>query len=1334
LNNPPDILQTYLRRLSKLSGNNRSLRLFRASGDQLIDLSTLQGVEVVQAFQIFEALLAARSIPICELSNSRLPYVNALSLQLRRLARMAAFLFEERGTLDLHIGWPMVRGKFTDGTPVSAPLLFFPVKLEADKKYWKLLPRKEAGITLNRTFLLAYFHYQQLPADEALLEYAFEDPDADTTVFRTNLYQLLKDRLNIRFTPDIYADRLEPFTAYTREEFEEKFQAGELRMFHQGVLGIFPQAHAQLMPDYLQMIAEGRITQPEDLFTVHQDEEGLRTEMSVTEDKLFAPFPTDTWQEQALKAYKSGQSVVVHGPPGTGKSQLIANLIADAMASGRRVLVVSQKRAALDVVYTRLRDAGLADFVALIHDFRHDLSELYAQLAASINLVDTYLEKYSSPVQSQAELNFYQHSQTISRLTEQAEEYKHALFDTHACGVSAKELYLSSNPEAPHVSLRQEFHHFRFDNLHNFLIKMRQYVAYAKHFEQDDYPLLRRKSFAGLPHSAKAQIEATIKQAKEGMEQTAEALGHLTGKELQYLDIENLWAAKDKLHQLAGLLTDETTFAFFQQMVPEADEETSLLWLQNMQRVCLNCFAPPGVEATLRDDQMGQCQVALQQRLSASRNIFKLIRWELFSDQKFFLKRVLVANGLPYSRPGLHELEQRLDNRLNLLHHLTALRQKKWLGYFPEVYEEKLWKKWFEKQEMALKAKLLYSSLRHLHHLDPGKFTRDEFIRRLWKVLDELELFQQKKATWLQYLSQQQLTALSQTPGVWVAWVQQLRQDFDNLCAFDGLKESLAAYERSVIEKLKESLQTWDIALFEQVFQNSLRLAWIDYLEAKYPVLRWSSTLQLEHLQQELQQAVTEKRKAALQLAVDRARQRTCAHLRYNRLKHRITYRDLYHQVTKKKQRWPLRKLMTAFADELFQLVPCWMASPETVSAVFPLQTLFDVVVFDEASQCFAEYGLPAMYRGKQVLIAGDPRQLRPFDLYQVRWKEEEPHPDLEVESLLELAMRYLPSVHLRGHYRSAHPELIYFSNRHFYHNHLVMLPHKDAVTGNAQPFAYVKVNGTWNNQTNEAEANTVVELLQSYSTRYPQATVGVVTFNAAQQELIQDKLAVVAAGGKKLPQQLFVKNIENIQGDERDIIIFSVAYAPDERGKVRLQFGSLSAPGGENRLNVAITRARQMVVVVTSLWPEELPVDEVKNEGPKLLRAYLDYVRTAAQAENRMALLQANPLPENNLTLANLLKEWLARHTPEVKVYEKPFALADLVVLHKGNAGIIHTDDDALAALPAKAWWVYFPQQCQHQQWPLLTLSSRNWWANREQAVISLQKFLYQLAGPSDA
>ena len=198
-----------------------------------------------------------------------------------------------------------------------------------------------------------------------------------------------------------------------------------------------------------------------------------------------------------------------------------------------------------------------------------------------------------------------------------------------------------------------------------------------------------------------------------------------------------------------------------------------------------------------------------------------------------------------------------------------------------------------------------------------------------------------------------------------------------------------------------------------------------------------------------------------------------------NRLGNTVSYRKLYAQVSKKRQLFPLRKLQANFGDEINDLVPCWLASPETISTVFPLSQTPDLVIFDEASQAFAETGFPAIFRAKQVVIAGDENQLAPTDLYRSRWQDDDTETEeLFVESLLQLGSLHLPQHWLTQHYRSRFPELIQFSNQHFYRNKLQLIPDRQDMEKAIPAIQFIKTNGIWENQTNRREAEEVTELL----------------------------------------------------------------------------------------------------------------------------------------------------------------------------------------------------------------------------------------------------------------
>ena len=209
-----ELLQSYLRRLTNLSGNNRSLLLLRLISDQFIDIHEFDYLNNESSFSIVNDLIAQKTnIPVCDELDSRSEHANLVSKKLKKLQRMDRFIFEERGSKDLYIGWPFIRGKFIDGTLIRCPLLFFPVAVELQKNRWIIKPRTEVNITFNKSFLLAYSYYNKVQLDENLVEFTFEDFDQDDSrVFRTSLYQLIKESLlEINFNQENFLDKLISF-------------------------------------------------------------------------------------------------------------------------------------------------------------------------------------------------------------------------------------------------------------------------------------------------------------------------------------------------------------------------------------------------------------------------------------------------------------------------------------------------------------------------------------------------------------------------------------------------------------------------------------------------------------------------------------------------------------------------------------------------------------------------------------------------------------------------------------------------------------------------------------------------------------------------------------------------------------------------------------------------------------------------------------------------------------------------------------------------------------------------------------------------------------------
>lgn len=314
-----------------------------------------------------------------------------------------------------------------------------------------------------------------------------------------------------------------------------------------------------------------------------------------------------------------------------------------------------------------------------------------------------------------------------------------------------------------------------------------------------------------------------------------------------------------------------------------------------------------------------------------------------------------------------------------------------------------------------------------------------------------------------------------------------------------------------------------------------------------------------------------------------------------------------------------IRKLFEQLPNLLPKLCPCMLMSPISAAQYLdPKREPFDLVVFDEASQLPTCKAVGVLARGKNAVIVGDPKQMPPTSFFSTNTVDEENLEEEDLESILDdcLAL-HMPQTHLLWHYRSRHESLIAFSNSRFYENQLLTFP---SVNDRESKVSLVRVGGMFErgkSRCNRAEAEAVVAELKRRC-HDPAAcgqSVGVVTFNVSQQNLIDDLLSEACTGDPLLEtwtyeseEPLFIKNLENVQGDERDVILFSVGYGPDEEGRVYMNFGPLNREGGWRRLNVAVSRARQEMVIFSSMTADQINLSKTNAEGVAALKAFLEY------------------------------------------------------------------------------------------------------------------------------
>ncbi|MCL2484112.1 MAG: AAA domain-containing protein, partial [Firmicutes bacterium] len=468
--------------------------------------------------------------------------------------------------------------------------------------------------------------------------------------------------------------------------------------------------------------------------------------------------------------------------------------------------------------------------------------------------------------------------------------------------------------------------------------------------------------------------------------------------------------------------------------------------------------------------------------------------------------------------------------------------------------------------------------------------------------------------------------------------------------------------------------------------------------------------------------------------------------------------KNFLYQIGKPQNLWSIRKLMDVYGDLMLELFPCWLLSPENVSTIMPLREgMFDLILFDEASQIFIESTLPTIYRGKHIVIAGDNKQLRPSAHFMRRYMGSDideldlnTQAALEVESLLDLATSRYNGINLNYHYRSAHEEFINFSNHAFYDCRLQIAPNLSRNIA-VKPIERIKVEGRWIDRKNKTEAQQVVNLIKKlFKTRKNNESIGVITFNAEQEQYIKDLIDAemkqnVSVNNQFLSEfnrkehgediSLFIKNIENVQGDERDIIIFCIGYAKNEQGKVLAHFGPLNMEGGENRLNVAITRAKKKIYVVTSIEPDELMVENTKNQGPKLFKKYLQYVQAVSSGNKKQADIilegfrtQNQVARPSSAGIANGIKEALEKQGWTVEAdlgnagYKLSLAIYDKQ-LDRYLVGIECDDTAYHSSSSILERDVFRSKFMESRGWNILRIWSRDWWLNPTKVINQITK-----------
>ena len=388
----------------------------------------------------------------------------------------------------------------------------------------------------------------------------------------------------------------------------------------------------------------------------------------------------------------------------------------------------------------------------------------------------------------------------------------------------------------------------------------------------------------------------------------------------------------------------------------------------------------------------------------------------------------------------------------------------------------------------------------------------------------------------------------------------------------------------------------------------------------------------------------------------------------------------LRREIEKQRRRKPLRTLFAEAGTMITRLTPCLMMSPLSVAQHLRTDSIeFDAVIFDEASQIMPQDSISSLIRAEQAIIAGDTKQLPPTSFFNTDVETDEDVRE-DLESILDEAAAVLPEIHLRWHYRSRTNELIAFSNQQYYGGRLQTFPENDPGVKTGVDFDFVEdgIYDRGGSRQNMPEARRVVDHVQEFAKTEPEKSVGVVAFSAAQERAIRDTLEQRRKEDPKLDRFIdeedavggfFVKSLESVQGDERDVMLFSVGYGPDKGGKITMNFGPLNNDGGERRLNVAITRAKERVILVSSLQPGDIDLGSTNARGVKDFKTYLEYAKKGEQA------LIRNDEPAETLAFDSTFEEAVYTalenegHDVETQIQSSGYSI-DLAIKHPEKPG----------------------------------------------------------------
>lgn len=1147
------------------------------------------------------------------------------------------------------------------------------------------------------------------------------------------------------------------------------------------VLGNFNYKKMSLVRDYNQVM-ENRVSHTvfEDLFS--NDPKPI-LEISSGQQEMedcYHVITADPTQTNAVLKSRTGNSYIIQGPPGTGKSQTITNLIADFVAQGKSVLFVCEKRAALDVVYYRLKQQGLEELCCYIHDSQGDKRSFIQNLKATYE--DFIGNRMNVTAIEEARKNILTKIQGQLRLISEFHATNNT--STETAGIEIRKLIeriIELNKNLLSFDQKEEEilpHYSDWLQFGSVIIELSEALE-----EIGAEPAFADHPFSKINHeifnSEKplTTLEEKIISARNLLKTVEETIAECQIFSQTQPGIEQV----KEIVEIASILQpladgNILKYIYHKTYARDFDSQINeyLQYLQKHQEIA-------GMNINWRIKFSGQDTIAGVSIASQHEGSFFGF---LSGAWRSLKKKVNAAYDFskhqvkPTYSSVLQNLKEEYDSERVLSHKKQKLQQQLGIADVNEVIKHITAARAIsDSNQVTLLVEMenAVQVISNLCKIEDAVIQLEEMVgqclqcfdnKDLQQIGDELESIEMN----LEYLSdmipslraftsmpdqvKQALASFALTPSQAEANIA-----FKTLSDFYRQNKKFNGTDYQVIETAVQQISTSYqqlLRLNAQFIRATIRQQFVRNMEVSNMALS-----QLDRDQKEFKKQYSEGRK-----------------ILENEFNKSMRYKSI-RELAGKDSGMVLRDLK-----------PVWLMSPLSVSDSLPLDVnYFDAIIFDEASQITLEEGIPALYRAPQTIIVGDDKQMPPSNFFTA--KAEDPDDlDVQVEegmeeilsneadSLLVQGARKLDSIMLGWHYRSRYETLISYSNHAFYNASLLTIPDKtihhtikDAIEVKApeegQKYAdalfdrsisfHFHPSSVYEKRTNLDEANYIAHLVREILNRDVQESIGLVAFSQEQQHTLEDALVRLAATDKEFERKLeeaynrteedqfvglFVKNLENVQGDERDIIIMSVCYGFDSRKKMIMNFGPINKKGGEKRLNVIFSRAKKHMAIVSSIKYSDITNEY--NEGANYFKRFLQYAEliSTGHTQGAGAILEGLIVDDKSnrihqpgkAVVLQQIKEILVEEGYEVSehVGQSRFKCSLAVKIKPDDTdytlGILIDDDQHYSNEDILEQYYQRPEVLQAFGWRVIQVFSKDWLHQKDKVIKQILKRLHEI------